>query len=297
MFTGLSAFPLTPFRDESIDFHAFEILLTRLLEARVDSLCAMGSTGLYPYFSRDEFSRVARTTVELAGKTPVMVGIGSLRTQDVLKNAEIAEQAGVNALLLAPVSYHRLHDDEVFSLYESVCSQISIPLCVYENPGVTGFTFSDELYASLGKLPNLAAIKVPGMPFENEEGAARLASLRNLLPEHVAIGVSGDKFGVAGMREGCDLWLSVLGGLFPRTVQTWLAMIADDQASQAQMASDAFTVLWDLFAKNKGGLRVMATAASLLGFTEAANLPLPLKPLGSEDRETLRAFLEAHHLS
>ncbi|ALM92260.1 MULTISPECIES: dihydrodipicolinate synthase family protein [Alteromonas] len=293
MFTGLCAFPLTPFHHEKIDFHAFEKLIGNLKQANVESICAMGSTGLYPYLSRDELVKVTESSVGIAGDTPVMVGIGSLRTYDVLKNAEAAQQAGAKALLLAPVSYHPLHDAEVFGLYEKVTAEISIPLCIYENPGVTQFSFSDELYRQVTQLPNVGAIKIPGMPFgdNNANGKIRLSSLRNIVPEHVAIGVSGDKFGALGMHAGCDLWLSVLGGLFPNTVRT---MIASSQSTSPQAAiaqSERLTPLWDLFARNKGGMRVMATAAAILGYTEANCLPHPLQPLQGEDKQKLEAIL------
>ena len=299
MFTGLCAFPLTPFHHEKIDFHAFEKLIGNLKQANVESICAMGSTGLYPYLSRDELVKVTESSVGIAGDTPVMVGIGSLRTYDVLKNAEAAQQAGAKALLLAPVSYHPLHEAEVFGLYEKVTAEISIPLCIYENPGVTQFSFSDELYRQVTQLPNVGAIKIPGMPFAdtnadgngNAAGKARLSSLRNIVPEHVAIGVSGDKFGALGMQAGCDLWLSVLGGLFPNAVRT---MIASSQSTSPQAAiaqSERLTPLWDLFARNKGGMRVMATAAAILGYTEANCLPHPLQPLQAEDKQKLEAIL------
>jgi 4-hydroxy-tetrahydrodipicolinate synthase len=296
MFNGLAAFPLTPFDNESVDVIAYERIITRLLDAGVDSICAMGSTGLYPYLNSVELDSIARKTVQLSGDTPVMVGIGALRTQDVLRNAEVAEKAGVDALLLAPVSYHRLRDNEVFALYESVATQVSIPLCIYENPGVTGFDFSDDLYAALGALPNIGAVKIPGFPFADEQGAERLATLRGILPEHIAIGVSGDKFGVAGMEAGCDVWLSVLGGLFPKTVKHWISMIDAGKASNARAESNRFNPLWELFATNKGGLRVMASAAKLLAITAEANLPLPLKPLDHEEELILRSFMQAKGL-
>ncbi|MGQ8364293.1 dihydrodipicolinate synthase family protein [Glaciecola sp. 1036] len=296
MFEGLAAFPLTPFKNDEVDFAAFEVLIERLVSANVDSICPLGSTGLYPYMNHDEYAQVTKRAVELAGNTPVMVGIGAVRTKEVLKKAEIAQKAGVDALLLAPVSYHRLHDHEVISLYETVCSQISVPLCIYENPGVTGFEFSDSVYGSLSKLPNIGAVKIPGMPFENDSGKQRLERLRNLFPEHVAIGVSGDKFGVAGMAQGCDLWLSVVGGLFPTTIKKWISMVADNRADDAQTESDDYAVLWELFAKNKGGLRVMASAANILGITQESNLPSPLKALDSEDRAQLESFIRSKQL-
>ncbi|MDO6566670.1 dihydrodipicolinate synthase family protein [Alteromonas sp. 1_MG-2023] len=306
MFTGLCAFPLTPFHDEKVDYRAFDKLIGNVVQAKVESICAMGSTGLYPYLNRDELTQVTEATVGSADGIPVMVGIGALRTYDVLKNADAAQQAGASALLLAPVSYHPLHEAEVFGLYEKVTAEISVPLCIYENPGVTQFSFSDGLYSQVTQLPNVGAIKIPGMPFANSNsasgtsteskpsasGAARLATLRKLVPEHVAIGVSGDKFGALGMHAGCDLWLSVLGGLFPNTVK---AMITASKASSPQEAiaqSERLAPLWELFARNKGGMRVMATAAAIIGLTEANCLPHPLQPLQSDDRQILETLLK-----
>ena len=292
MFTGLSAFPITPFHNERIDFKALEKLITNLVSANVDSICAMGSTGLYPYLNREELTDVAKATVELAEHIPVMAGIGSLRTQDVLKNAEAVQQAGASAVLLAPVSYHKLNDCEVYALFEKVTSAISVPMCVYENPGATNFTFSNELYGEITKLPNVAAIKIPGMPFETAAGDEKLAQLRALLPAHVAIGVSADKFAAAGMAAGCDLWLSVLGGLFPNTVQKLLNTAKNQTSQEAMNESAHFDELWQLFARNRGGMRVMATAADILGFTEGNCLPEPLKPLNAEDKNLLANLIE-----
>ncbi|MFD2165077.1 dihydrodipicolinate synthase family protein [Thalassotalea euphylliae] len=291
MFTGLSAFPLTPFKDEHIDFTAFEKLISNLVDAKVDSIGALGSTGLYPYLKTEEIKSVAQKTVEFAAGTPVMAGIGALRTIDVLKNAQAVQEAGVNAVLLAPMSYHRMQEDEVFELYQQVTANLSVPLCVYENPGTTNFTFSDELYRDVTRLPHVAAIKIPGMPFATEQGHQRLTELRKIVPEHVAIGVSGDKFGAKGMAAGCDLWLSVLGGLFPHTVKAFIEKAATLQQCLPEQAQNQYETLWGLFVKYKGGLRVMATAANILGFVEGNGLPAPLKPMNKEDRDILATLI------
>jgi len=296
MFTGLSAFPITPFSNESVDFKAFEALLGNLVDASVDSICAMGSTGLYPYFNSNEMHQVAKAAVDVAGDIPVMAGIGALRTIDVLRNAEAVQQAGISAVLLAPMSYHRLNDDEVYSLFEKVTAELSVPLCVYENPGATNFTFSEALYSKIAQLPNVAAIKLPGMPFETEEGELKLARLRKQLPEHVAIGVSADKFAAAGMASGCDLWLSVLGGLFPKTVQRMILAAKTQTREQALAAASELNELWHLFAKNRGGMRVMATAANIMEYVEQKCLPEPLQLLDQQDTAQLEALLKKWQL-
>lgn len=62
MFSGLSAFPLTPLNETAIDEAAFVRLVERLAVSGVDSICALGSTGSYAYLSRTERARVPCST-------------------------------------------------------------------------------------------------------------------------------------------------------------------------------------------------------------------------------------------
>ncbi|MGO4759328.1 dihydrodipicolinate synthase family protein, partial [Streptomyces sp. 2MCAF27] len=144
MFTGLSAFPLTPMSESGIDEQAYARLVARLASAGVDSIGALGSTGSYAYLSREQRARAARIAVEAAEETPVIVGIGALRTSQVLALAEDAQKAGASAVLLAPMTYQPLTEDEVFGLYKDVTRALSVPLCVYDNPGTTHVHFTDE---------------------------------------------------------------------------------------------------------------------------------------------------------
>lgn len=94
MFLGLSAFPLTPMDEQGLDERAFIRLVEHLAEAGVDSIGALGSTGSYAYLNPEERARVAHLAVEgVAGRVPVIVGIGALRTRDVLSHADNAQQA------------------------------------------------------------------------------------------------------------------------------------------------------------------------------------------------------------
>jgi 4-hydroxy-tetrahydrodipicolinate synthase len=99
MFAGLSAFPLTPMDERGIDEAAFVSLVTRLAEAGVDSIGALGSTGNYAYLTREERSRVARLAVEAAGGTPVMVSVGSTRTSHVIELVDGAPQYQLDRVL------------------------------------------------------------------------------------------------------------------------------------------------------------------------------------------------------
>lgn len=161
MFIGINAFPLTPLRKDSLDEATFARLIESLASAGVDSITALGSTGSHMYLDRDEWRRTATLVVQHAGNIPVMVGTGALRTSQVQRLADDAQEAGAGAVLLAPVTYQPLGDDEVFGLFEAVTADLSVPLVVYDNPGTTHVNFSNDLYARIASLPQVASIKIP----------------------------------------------------------------------------------------------------------------------------------------
>ena len=283
MFTGLSAFPLTPMTEEAIDESAFVELVSRLHRAGVDSIGALGSTGSYAYLSRDQRKRVTELAVQAAEDTPVLIGIGALRTADVLRHAEDAQNAGASALLLAPVSYQPLTDDEVYGLYADVTAELSVPLCIYDNPGTTRFTFTDELHGRIAALPRIGSVKIPATPADPQAARERVQNLRQLIPANVTIGVSGDAAGAGGLLAGCDAWYSVLGGLWPQLCLAITRAAQRGDADEARRLSDQLAPVWALFGRY-GSLRVVAVIAENMGLVSSPNLPRPLLGLSGDDR-------------
>lgn len=281
MFDGLCAFPLTPIIDDRIDVKAVALLVSRAAAAGVNSLGVLGSTGNYAYLSRDEHRAVLEAAVDAADGVPVVAGVGAVRTRDVLAHVEDSQSAGASALLLAPVSYQRLTEAEVFGLYQDVSSASSVPIVVYDNPGTTGFTFSDELYARLADIPAIASIKIPPPP--PGQVSARLVELRSLLPERISVGISGDWAAAESLLAGCNAWYSVIAGVLPATAK----MIADHalagRGDRALEASANLEPVWSLF-RTYGSLRVTAAIAEHLGLISSPSLPLPLHGLDREGR-------------
>lgn len=292
MFTGLSAFPLTPMARDAVDETAFVHLIERLAEAKVDSITALGSTGSYAYLSGEERRRVARLAVEHAGETPVFIGVGALRTSHVLANAETAEQAGASALLLAPMTYQPLTDDDVFELFRTVTAHSALPVIVYDNPGTTHFTFTTELYGRIAELPRIASIKIPGVPADPEEAQARVRRIRAAVPAHVTIGVSGDAKAAGGMAAGCDAWYSVIGGTLPALAMRITRAAQDGRIPAALAESERLAPLWEAFAEFGGSLRVVAAIAEQWGLATTSCLPLPLQGLTEKQRAQVARIVD-----
>lgn len=291
MFTGLSAFPLTPLHQDQLDQPSFIRLITRLVEAEVDSITVLGSTGAYPYLSTAERAQVAQLAVEHAQGVPVFVGVGALRTSSVLTHVENAERAGAEGVLLAPMTYQPLTDDDVVALFRTVTENTALPVIVYDNPGTTHFTFTGELYARVAALPGIASIKIPGVPSDPVQAQAHVAQIRASIPAHVTIGVSGDASAAAGLNAGCDAWYSVIGGTLPEPALSITHAAQQGLAHEASAISEDLSPLWQLFAEFGGSMRVVAAIAEHLCLVQENCLPLPLQGLNPAQRDRLAGVI------
>ncbi|MBB3348299.1 dihydrodipicolinate synthase family protein [Sphingomonas sp. BK069] len=280
LFTGLSAFPLTPADgDGVVDTAMLGILVERLVAAGVDSIGLLGSTGIYAYLDRTQRRRAVAAAIEAAdGRVPLIVGIGALRTSWAIDLARDAEQAGASGLLLAPVSYAALTDGEAAAHYRAVAGTTPLPLCIYNNPGTTNFSFSDALIGELAALPGIAAIKMP-LP-AGEDYAGELARLRATTPEAFAIGYSGDWGAAPSLLAGGDAWYSVIAGLLPEPALRLTRAAQNDDSDEAAVIDAAFSPLWSLF-KAHGSLRLMYAIASRLSLP-IGDPPLPIMRVGAD---------------
>ncbi|MEF9874878.1 MULTISPECIES: dihydrodipicolinate synthase family protein [Micrococcaceae] len=290
--TGLSAFPLTPMNDDQLDEPAFIGLVQRLVAAGVDSITVLGSTGSYMYLDRAERERVIGLAVQHATGIPVLAGVGAMRTAHVLAHIDDAKAAGAAGVLLAPVGYQRLDDDEVFALFRAATERSDLPVVVYDNPGTTHFTFSNGLYARIAQLPGIISIKIPGVPADPVDALAHVAAIRAVLPDHVGIGVSGDAFGAAGLIAGCDAWFTAVGGTIPAPMLGITRAVQAGDHQKALAVSEDLRPLWDLMAQCGGSLRVSAAIAEHLGLAAPNCLPLPVQGLNREQRARVALVLD-----
>lgn len=282
MFTGLSAFPFTPLVKGEIDEKTFGLLIENLANAGADSIGALGSTGCYAYLTRDQRFRATTLAVSAASGVPVITSIGSINADEVLRLADDAQQAGVRGVLLAPVSYQPLHPDEVFQLYDRVTRELSVPLCIYDNPTTTGFDFTDELLVALSAMKNIGSIKLASLE--------RAASLKNRVPETVTLGISGDAQSAQGLMAGCDVWYSVLGGLFPQYALSLTRAALQGDGETTERLNIALEPLWGFYRRH-GSLRTIATLAELTGVVSSPCLPFPLQTLAGPERAALENVL------
>ncbi len=277
---GLSAFPITPADAAGrVDEAALRKLITRLAQARVDSIGLLGSTGTYMYLTREARRRALEVALEEAGGTPVIVSVGALRTDDAVRIAQDARAAGAAAGLMPAVSYNPLTEDEVFTHFTTVARESGLPLVIYDNPVATHFQFTEQLLRRLAAEPGIVAIK----------NSSAAPDRRAWFPPAFSVGCSGDWVCTEALLGGQDVWYSVLGGVLPKTCLRIVRAAQQGDAAEARRVNAALAPLWDLF-KQHGGLRAVYALADILGLCRAAP-PKPILPVAPSVKQRIADVL------
>lgn len=282
LFQGLSAFPITPTDSAGrVNTENLGLLLERIAGTDASSVGLLGSTGGYAYLTREERRRAIEAASEyLKRRTPLIASVGAIRTDEAQALAKDAQSAGADGLLMAPVSYTPLTQEEAYQHYVAVAGETDLQLCIYNNPSTTHFTFTAELIEQLSQVPNITGIKMP-LPKDGDY-ASELMLLRDRTTEGFSIAYSGDWGCAAGVLAGADGWHSAVGGLFPAETMKLFKAARGGNADEVALITTFFQPLFNL-CQEFGSLRVLYAAANILSLTDAQP-HRPLLPFSSEDQ-------------
>ena len=284
-FKGIIAYPITPFdKNEKVDIPLFKKLVEKLIASGSHGIAPLGSTGVLPYLTDEEKEAVTEATInQVNGRVPVLVGVSNLTTERTTYHAKFAEKAGATAVMIIPMSYWKLTDDEIVQHYDAVAKQISIPIMAYNNPATAGVDMSPSLLKRLLQIPNVTMIK------ESTGDVQRMHYLRKELGEDVAFYNGSNPLALAAFAAGASGWCTAAPNLIPKqNLQLYEAITKND----LMLAQKVFYEQIDLlkFIVNKGLPRAIKAGLNILG-EEGGNLRSPLKPLTDNDVKELETML------
>lgn len=285
-FRGIIAYPITPFTaDNAVDLPIYRHLVERLVASGSHGIAPLGSTGVLPYLTDDERDAVTEATLQqVAGRVPVLVGVSHLTTAGVIRHARFAEQAGAAAVMVIPMSYWKLTDDEIFQHFDRVASAISVPIMAYNNPATGGLDMSPALLKRLLEIPNVTMIK------ESSGDVQRMQALRQLLGEDVAFYNGSNPLALAAFAAGATGWCTAAPNLIPElNLGLYEAVQRQDLAEARHLFYQQFELLQFIVAK--GLPRAIKAGLELLG-QEAGELRAPLQPLTAIEQQELGRMLD-----
>ena len=163
-FRGVFPAMCTPFNDDrSIDFQTLQADTRRLVEAGVDGLVPVGSTGESATLSHGEHIEVVEAVIDAVESTeedvPVIAGAGSNNTREALDLSRRSEAAGADALLHISPYYNKPEQAGFVEHFTGITDAVDVPIIVYNVPSRTGRNIHPETVATLAEHDNVAAYK------------------------------------------------------------------------------------------------------------------------------------------
>ena len=285
-FRGLFAFLVTPTLEngERVDEARLRSLIEDQIAAGVDGVTVFGSTGANGSFTEEERKRVISVVVEsVSGRVPVVAGTGSMTTSETIRLSRYAAAVGADAVLVVPLTYWPLKDNEIEQHYTAIAKAVDIPLGIYNNPTTTGTDIRPEIIAGLSRLDTVAFVK------ESSGIIERIVQIHRLTDHALSVVNGKDSAMLEAAAVGGDGWFSGGCNLIPLEC---VALFRMAQADNLGPAREAFMRLYPLFAmqSQKSTLRVVQTGLDIVG--RSVGPPrMPLRYLGAADRAALEQVL------
>lgn len=153
---------VTPFdANERIHWPEVERLIHDLIEVqRNDSLVICGTTGESPTLTDEEKVELFKFAVEkAAGRARIIAGTGSNNTAHSIHMTKLAEEAGVDGVLLVAPYYNRPNQEGLYRHFKAIAESTKLPVILYNVPGRTAVSLSVETTLRLAEIPNIVATK------------------------------------------------------------------------------------------------------------------------------------------
>ena len=285
--------PDTP--DHQLDIVSFERSINRLIEAGVDGLFFLGSSGEVVFATDERRDQIVREAVRIVDhRVPVLVGIIDTETERVLEHGRRALALGADALVATAPFYALGGPADVEEHFRILHQELDAPLFAYDIPVCVHTKLPWKMLARLGAEGVLAGVK---------DSSGDDVSFRYLVQENEKNGhpltlLTGDEIVVDGaLLSGADGSVPGLANVEPEGyVRMWKAAQEGNWA-EVKREQDRLNEISHIFDVTSGvqgygaGVGAFKCALNLMGIFDSDQMPRPVKPLDGQNREAIKQVL------
>lgn len=290
--------PDTP--DHQLDVVSFERSINRLIEAGVDGLFFLGSSGEVVFATDERRDQIVREAVRIVDhRVPVLVGIIDTETERVLEHGRRALALGADALVATAPFYALGGPADVEEHFRILHQELDAPLFAYDIPVCVHTKLPWKMLARLGAEGVLAGVK---------DSSGDDVSFRYLVQENEKNGhpltlLTGHEIVVDGaLLSGADGSVPGLANVEPEGyVRMWKAAQEGNWA-EVKREQDRLNEISHIFDVTSGvqgygaGVGAFKCALNLMGIFDYDQMPRPVKPLDGQNREAIKQVLIANGL-
>ena len=230
----------TPFKDGKVDYATLAANTVRQVEAGMDFLVPLGTTGETPTLSDDEKRAVLETVKGHAKGRKVVVGVGTNSVPGTLANIRLLPEA--DAFLVVVPYYNKPPQRGMYEYFKTIAGETDKPIILYNVPGRTGSNIAAETTLRLAQdVPNIVGIK---------EASGKIDQILEILkgrPDDFSVLSGNDDDTLTLMKAGADGVISVASNVAPAEMVAFVhaaqkahaALEAQNGAGQAMQQAEA----------------------------------------------------------
>lgn len=283
---GMGVALTTPFKpDESIDYDTLDFHIDYLVESGADYIVALGTTAETPTLSHEEKKQLeAHILDRVAGRIPVVVGIGGNNTRALVEEIKATERLGEFAAILSVVPYYNKPSQEgMYRHFSAIAEASPIPVILYNIPGRSGVNMSVDTIIRLAR-------EYPGKIMGVKEASGNIEQVSLIItrrPEGFLVLSGDDSLAHTIIGKGGDGVISVLGNAYPRQFADMIHLSLDpERHDEATPLHQRFSALYSLLFKDGNPSGIKCLLHHLFPrYCEV--LRLPLVPVTDTTRQTL----------
>ena len=271
LFTGMATAMVTPMTPTGVDYDTLAKFIEFQIEEGINALVACGTTGESATLSQEERKEVIRFTIDrVAGRVPVIAGVGTNNTEHVLDFAKSACDNGADGLLVVTPYYNKATQGGLIKHFSMIADAAEKPVIMYNVPSRTGCNLQANTVATLADHPNIVGLK------EASGNMSQVVDIIAKCGDKLDIYSGEDALTVAMMSMGGKGCISVLSNVMPRlSVEMTDAAFAGDFKKAAELQCRMLPLIDALFSEVNPIPAKAAVAA--MGFGEEyIRMPLTL---------------------
>ncbi len=248
-------------------------------------MVAAGSTGEAPLLADEEVRQIVQWLRDVVPDDRLLwAGAGRESTRATVRVAEMASEAGADAVLVRPPAYYgpAMTPEALTTHYRAVADRSPLPVYLYNIPKYTHLQLSDGLMAVLAEHPNIHGAKDSSGDLKNFAAYREAAPAWELYMGSGALFYAALELGAAGAvaAVGCFAARSLaeIGAAFRRADR------AGAGAIQERMAPLHREIV------SRRGVAGVKAAMDLVGLAGGPVRP-PLRDLAASEREAVGRLL------
>ena len=286
-FEGIYTPLVAPFFDDfTLNHDAMQQTVDILVNAGVHGIIVAGTTGEYYAMTMKERVYMMGVAKEMiAGRVPMIIGTGAIRTEDSVEYARQAKLHGADAILIATPPYAYPTGREIALHALAIDREANLPAMLYNYPGRMSVNMDEECLDRLGRSPNFCAIK------ESSGDPNRLHMLARDYP-HIALSCGMDDQALEFFAWGARSWVCAGSNFAPEAhIALYQACAVEGDFTKGRAIMSAMLPLMRVLEQGGKFIQCIKHGLTMRG-VDVGPPRKPLQPLNKDDKRELEQVIK-----